>query len=482
MTSRPPALPPPPIEGSGRLRGLLEAHRTITDDLSLTSVLDRVIRAACDLVGAEYGALGVIASDGSIEHFAHRGLDEQTVALIGALPKGRGLLGTEIGDPRVVRLSDLMNDPRYEGFPRRHPPMRSFIGVPIRVRGAAFGELYLADSAPNRFDADDEELVFALAATAGTAIQNARLYDEAQRSRDWLNASGEIARALLADADEAVLLNVVSRALSVAEADYACLILPTGDGNLRVTVAKGIGADEFRGHVFDPSASTLGKAILAAESIRTHDMTLWTDVDYDNHYNYGPAMIAPLVDAHGSRGAVLMMRTADRVPFIPHDVELASTFAAQVALALELNDTRAEAEWVRFLEDRHKIAQDLHDNVMQRLFAVGVGLQALAGQVTDPEIAERMARHIGDLDETIDEIRTRVFGLRDDTMSSPRRRRKRFPHVARYVAAAVMDDEGGSAPRPVPGRNPGESEPRARAGSAAETSVAVSGTAHDVVS
>jgi GAF domain-containing protein len=370
----------PRTEDYDRLHGLLEAHRSITDDLSLTAVLDRIVRAACDLVGARYGAIGVLAPDGSLEY--------------------------------SVRLDDLTTHPRSDGFPLHHPSMTSYLGVPIRVRGEAFGELYLADPSPGRFDADDEELVTALAATAGTAIENARLYDEARRSRDWLHASGDIARALLGDADNEVVLDLVARAFSVADADYACLMLPTDDGRLHVVAAIGTGAEDFRDRVFDPSESTMGKAILAAESIRTHDMTLWARADYDNRYDFGPAMIVPLV-AQGDRGAILMMRGAGQVPFTAQDVELASTFAAQVALAMELNGARADAERARTLEERDRIAQDLNDNVMQRLFATGMGIQAIAGQVDDAELADRLARHIADLDDTIDQIRSRVFGLRD---------------------------------------------------------------------
>ncbi len=186
---------------------------------------------------------------------------------------------------------------------------------------------------------------------------------------------------------------------------------------------------------------------MAAESIHTPDVTRWTNADFDNGLDLGPAMLVPLLDGQGSRGAMLMIRRRKGRPFTSHDVDLASTFAAQVALAMELNDARADAEWVRVLEDRHRIAQDLHDNVMQRLFATGVGLQALADQQADAAVAERLRRHIADLDETIDEIRDRVFGLRDDAELEPRRRRNRFPHVAR--AAAVAARNVGLGRRPV---------------------------------
>jgi GAF domain-containing protein len=437
MSSRPAPYPRPRGPGIDRLQRLLDAQRAVTDDLALDSVLDRVVRAACDLVGARYAALAVFADDGSVEQVVQRGFEAATTDRFGGLP---AVLFDRIFDvDGVVRIDDLGADPYTAEIPRRQPIVRSVVGVPIRVRGASFAELYLTDPVAGRFGADDEELLVALSATAGTAIENARLYDEARRSRDWLNASGEIARALLSDADESVLLEVVSRALRVAEADYAALILPTEDARLRVTVAKGLGADVFRDLVFDPNESVLGKAILAAESIRTHDLMLWVPVDFDNRLDLGPAMIAPLVDAQGCRGAVLLIRTAQRVPFNPHDVDLASTFAAQVAVALELSDARADAEWLRVLEDRHRIAEDLHDNVMQRLFATGMGLQALAQQRLEPDVAERLRRYISDLDETIDEIRGRVFGLRDDTVTGLRRQRTRFPRVARRAASAAFE-------------------------------------------
>src|SRR4051812_9988748 len=412
MTARRSPAYPPRVTEAQRLHGLLAAHRIITADLSLRSMLDRIVAAACDLVGAQYGALGVLASDGSLEHFVHHGMPPALVAHIGDLPRGQGLLGAVLDVPVAVRVDDLTQDGRSGGFPPGHPPMRSFLGVPIRVRGAAFGELYLADPAIGLFTEDDEDLVTALAASAGSAIENARLYDQARRSMDWLNASGEIARTLLADADEEVLMDVVSRALDIAGADYAALIMPTDDGRLRVSFAKGTGGTDFLGYEFDPVASPLGQAIIAGESCCTSDLMEWAKDDFVNRWDFGPAMLVPLADSDGARGAVLMIRQTQRAGFGPVDVMQASTFAAQVALALQLNDARADAEWLRVLEDRHRIAQDLHDNVMQRLFATGVGLQALADQRLDPDTGGRLRRYIADLDDTIEQIRNRVFGLR----------------------------------------------------------------------
>ena len=411
-----------------RLQGLLEAQRVITADLSLVAMLDRIVTAACDLVGAAHGALGVLAPDGSIEHFVHHGLDAETAARL----RDRSTLAPVGVDPvRVddVRTDEVPPDETAGRFAAGDPSIRSLLAVPIRVRGEVFGELYLADSRVGRFEDPDEDLVTALAASAGAAIENARLFDRAQRSRDWLNASGEITRAVLADAGDQALIEIVSRARDVAEADYAALILPLEDGRLRVSIAKGVGAADFQGRVFDPSGSPLGRAIVAGQTRRTADMQQWASRAFDNRHHFGPALLAPLVDRSGARGAVLLIRLRDRPPFTTEDVHQASTFADQVALALELNDARADAASLRVLEERHRIAQDLHDNVMQRLFAIGVGLQSLAGELA-PEPEARLRRHVADLDETIEQIRARVFGLQRGDSGPARRRYPRLRPAA----------------------------------------------------
>lgn len=384
----------------GRLSGLLDAHRLITSELSPATVLRLIVESACRLVGASSGVLRVIGPHGGQEYLVQYGTDDETAARV-----------TTFSGPRGAARAQ-------------------YLQVPIEVRGELFGELHLATPESGRFSAEDEEIISALAAMAGTAVANARLYDDARRSRDWLNASGEIARALLADADVDMLMEVVSRALHVAEADYGALVLPTEEGRLRVTVTVGRGADEFQDLVFDPESSPMGRAMVSGESVLLNDMTLIANPEFENIHEYGPVMIAPLVDAKGLRGAVVLMRTRGRLGFSPRELDLATTFADQVALALDLDDARADAEWLRVVEDRHRIAQDLHDNVMQRLFATGVGLQGLAASGLPADLADRLARHIADLDETIDEIRHRVFGLRTADIDTAVRPPRRFPRVA----------------------------------------------------
>jgi GAF domain-containing protein len=224
-----------------RLQGLFEAGQSIIGDLDLTTVLRRIVQAACDLVDARYGALGVIAPNGiGLEQFIHVGLDDATVDAIGHLPEGKGLLGALIEDPRPIRLGDIAEDARSVGFPASHPPMQGFLGVPVVVRGKVFGNLYLTQPEGGGFSAEDEQVVTALAATAGVAIENARLFAEAQERQRWLHASTEVTQRLLAGGSEDPLVLVASTLLSLAEADLVSVLVPSGDPE-RFAVAAAVG-------------------------------------------------------------------------------------------------------------------------------------------------------------------------------------------------------------------------------------------------
>jgi GAF domain-containing protein len=394
---------------ASRLNAFIAAHSAMTSDLSLATLPARIVDATCLALGSASGGIAVLGIDGEVLECTHRGLDDQILAGL----RERISFGPGSADQRARQLSD-------EGF----------LSVSVRVRGEVFGELYLTPpDGPGR-DPHDRELLTALGAVAGTAIENALLHDEAERSKDWLHASGEIARAVLSERSVDSLMEVVSRALHVAEADCGSLILPSPNGMLTIEVAAGVGADDFRGLSIDPHNSLLGQAVMTGESLLVKDMSQVMRPDYDNVHEYGPVMLAPLVDARGVRGAVVLARIRGHAPFSARDLDLATAFADQVALALEMDDARASSEWVTVLEDRHRIAQDLHDNVMQRLFATGVGLQSLAAAGMPPELGRRLGRYIDDLDETIDEIRNRVFGLRDRNGVPLARTESRFPRVA----------------------------------------------------
>ena len=399
----------------GRLRGLLAANRTITADLTLPTVLRRIVEAGCQLVRARYGALGVVAPDGGLAEFVHVGLDERTVGRIGHLPEGKGLLGALIDDPRTIRLRSIEDDPRSVGFPPHHPPMTSFLGVPVLVRGKVFGNLYLTERIDGgEFTADDEELVAALAATAGVAIENARLYEQSQRRQDWLQASAKITRQLLSAEGEEPLQLIAREARQIADADVVTVVLPTESRErMMVEVAAGRAADELTGMSYPIEHTLTGLALSSGHPVLVGDAD---DSDYDSHLSevlpVGPVMVLPLVGTVDTRGALVIARLRGRNRFDDADLDMATTFANHAAVALELADGRENQQRMILLEDRDRIARDLHDHVIQRLFAAGLAVESVAARPGSDETSLRLRRVVTELDETIRQIRTSIFQLR----------------------------------------------------------------------
>jgi signal transduction histidine kinase len=399
----------------GRLRGLLAANRTITADLTLPTVLRRIVEAGCQLVRARYGALGVLAPDGGLAEFVHVGLDEGTVARIGHLPEGKGLLGALIDDPKTIRLRSIEDDPRSVGFPPHHPPMTSFLGVPVLVRGKVFGNLYLTERIDGgEFTADDEELVAALAATAGVAIENARLYEQSQRRQDWLQASAKITRQLLSAEGEEPLQLIAREARQIADADVVTVVLPTESRErMMVEVAAGRAADELTGMSYPIEHTLTGLALSSGHPVLVGDAD---DSDYDSHLSevlpVGPVMVLPLVGTVDTRGALVIARLRGRNRFDDADLDMATTFANHAAVALELADGRENQQRMILLEDRDRIARDLHDHVIQRLFAAGLAVESVAARPGSDETSLRLRRVVTELDETIRQIRTSIFQLR----------------------------------------------------------------------
>ena len=256
-----------------RTHGLLDAVLAVGTGLDLQTVLHRIVEAAVQLVDARYGALGVIDHGRLLSQFLTVGIDEETAAQIGSLPRGGGILGLLIDDPRPLRLHDLGEHRAAFGFPAHHPPMRSFLGVPIRVRDEVFGNLYLTEKVGGAdFDDEDERVVLALATAAGVAIENARLYDEVRHRERWLQASAEVTTALLSGAEtEDVLHLVAARARDLAEADFAAIVLPLGD-SLVIEVANGAAAERVTGKRIDPQASLIGDAFRGGSTVAIDDI------------------------------------------------------------------------------------------------------------------------------------------------------------------------------------------------------------------
>jgi signal transduction histidine kinase len=401
-----------------RLRALLRANRTIVAELSLSTVLHRIVEAARDVSRAKYAALGVIGPDGLLEEFVHIGMDESAVEEIGELPKGRGLLGAVIEHPEPIRVSEISEDPRSSGFPPGHPAMHGFLGVPIRLRDQVFGNLYLTEPADGSFSDDDEELVSALAATASVAIENARLYEESRRRQEWLRASIEVQRAILATDEDSheTLRRIAESALWLANADVVSIVRPSAlPDHLEVAVAVGIGEEKLQGLQYQTAGSLAWEAMNAGHGMIGHVADLGPDhfVHLSSVVSIGPVMTSPLIGEGAPRGAIVVGRRPDGRAFTATDLDVTESFANQAALALELSDSRADQQRLTLLEDHDRIARDLHDHVIQRLFATGLSIQATASMVPNPDVNSRLVRSVEDLDETIKQIRTSIFQLRD---------------------------------------------------------------------
>ena len=398
----------------GRLRSLLRAMQTVAGDLTLETVLHNIVEAACELSAARYGALGTIGHQGGLDQIIQVGMDDATVAAIGRMPEGKGLIGALIDDPRPIRLERMAGDERSIGTPAGHPVMQSFLGVPIHVRGHLFGNLYLADSARGRFTADDEELVVALALAAGTAVSNARLYLESRRQQAWLSASVEIGSSLLSTGADP-MPTIASRALDLAEADLVTLGLLTPDRReLVVEAAFGAGAGALLAQRL-PVADTAGAlAVAEHKPVALGDGAVAGDpAQYGTELDAGPVLVLPLQGGDQVRGVLTLTRRRGREGFSPAEVEMATGYASYASVALELADSRTAEKKVVLLEDRDRIARDLHDHVIQELFAIGLRLESVAGGLgPDNEAGQKISERVEDLDRTIRRIRTSIFALR----------------------------------------------------------------------
>lgn len=405
-----------------RVYTLLEAVVSIGGDLDLEVMLRQIVEAAVTLVQARYGALGVVGEGGRLVEFIPVGMDEETIAAIQHWPEGRGVLGALIDDPRPLRLADIAEHPQSFGFPEGHPPMRSFLGVPVRIRDEVYGNLYLTEKrGGGQFDEEDEALLVALAAAAGVAIDNARLYEEARRQQRWLSATAEVTRQLLSGVSVDEVLNlVVEQALEMSGADMVALAAPGPDRRqLVIGHAAGEGARQATGLVLPPG-SLSGQVLADGVAVVTSDFVSDARVHRDarEHMPLGPALILPLGAPGNVRGVLTVGRNPGALPIPPQAVEMVTTFAAQAGIALELAEHRQDIERLAVLQDRDRIARDLHDLVIQRLYATGMSLQGAVPLIARPEAAERISGAVDSLDETIREIRSTIFSLQSSVESS----------------------------------------------------------------
>ena len=428
------------IGARDRMHGLLEAVIAIGSGLDLEGMLRRIVEAAVDLVDARYGALGVIGEDQRLIEFIPVGLGPDEIAKIHHWPEGRGVLGLLIKEPHPLRLADISAHPESSGFPEGHPAMRSFVGVPVRVRDRVFGNLYLAEKrGGGEFTEDDEAVLTALGAAAGVAVENARLYEEARRQQRWLRASSELTIALLSGASPAAVLGDLTRqVLELSGADLVTLALPDEDGrNLTLEYAEGAKADDTRGLVVLAAKSLSGQVLANGEPVTVENFAgdpRQADATRLSMGHIGPADLFPLGTPGNVRGVLTVGRTHGKPPLPQHAVSVVAAFAAQAAVALELAGRRADAERLSVFEDRDRIARDLHDLVIQRLYATGMSLEGTMPMITKREVSDRVRNAVDAMDDTIRDIRATIFALQSRSRASAPRLRADIVALADEMA------------------------------------------------
>jgi signal transduction histidine kinase len=406
----------------GRLRALLDASMAITSDLSLESLLERLVSTAAELTGAAYAALGVIDRSGEqLESFVTTGIDGVTHRAIGDLPRGRGILGVLIDEASPLRLHDLSDDPRSVGFPPNHPAMHTFLGVPILVRGVAYGNFYLTEKEGGAdFTESDQEVVSLLAAQAAIAIENARLYEAATQWSRQLESLNEIGNALATETNVDRLLDLVARrSRELLNARLVTVLLPAGGGELRFVAVAGEGGGDLIGQTMPLAASKSGRVIERGRSERVDSVLDDPEVDHEVMRRFGArtGLWVPLV----ARGQTIGLLAAhDKLlpdpRFTDNDLRLAETFASRASVAVDLSQRIARDAFRRVVEaqelERRRLARELHDETGQALTSILLGLRSLEDALGSVEARESVATLRELVVATLQDVRRLAVELR----------------------------------------------------------------------
>jgi len=416
------------VEGRDRLDGLVEAMLVVTSGLELDATLRSIVDTAIQLVDARYGALGVRGHGHDLVEFVHQGIDDDTRALIGHLPQGRGVLGVLIDDPQLIRLDKIQQHPASVGFPPNHPPMRTFLGVPVKIRDEVFGNLYLTEKANGQpFSEDDEVLVQALAAAAGIAIANARLYAQSRARQAWIEAARDIATEMLSGAEPATVFALVAeKALKLADATATMVAVPVeadppASDTTELVVTETSGALSISAEdVLTVPGTLINEVFLDCTPRRLDNL----DLAIGGLTDPGPALLLPLRVADTAAGVLVVLRRAGLPPFTDEQLDMMAAFADQAALAWQLARSERRMRELDVLTDRDRIARELHDHVIQRLFALGLAIQATVPLAKSPEVKRRLSEQVDDLQEVIQDIRTAIFGLHTTSSGATRLRQR----------------------------------------------------------
>jgi signal transduction histidine kinase len=412
-----------------RVQNLLDAFLSVSTGLDLDTTLRQIVTAAADLVDARYGALGVLDRGGSgLAAFIHVGIDQETARRLGSLPEGKGVLGQLITEPYPLRIADLGRHPSSVGFPAGHPEMHSFLGVPVLVRGQVFGNLYMTEKRQGEFTAEDEAVLTALAGAAGIAIDNARLYEEGEVRRRWLTAVSDVRAALLGAVSQDAALRLIAEKvaeLTAADATFVAFGPDAGD-DYAIAVHLGVGSTNLTGAHVARSQSRVLAAVAAAGGMAAVDLSGLSYEGPNDDLAWGHCLGVPLRGAHTDDAVVIVARLAGAAPFDESTGTLITAFADQASAALDHAARQRLARRLDVYEDRDRIARDLHDLVIQRVFAAGLALQSVLPRVRDAEVRRRVQGVVAQLDDTVRDIRTTIFDLHttDDTEHADSLRRQ----------------------------------------------------------
>lgn len=411
---------------------LLRSIIDVGSDLDLDATLHQIVTTAMELTGARFGALAVHGPDGRWNQFVHAGIDPDTVRQIGRLPVGKGVLGLTLDQASALRLDDIAGHPAAAGFPEHHPWMHGLLALPITIRGDVVASLYLTGDRPSHTFAPSAEVAArVLASAAGVAIDHARMFEHARAAAEWTDASRQIITELLSGIDPHMrpLRLIAEQVRKLTDAEQAIVLvssdpdLPVSEvETLVVSTAVGLHASDVIGQRVPVKSSTTGGVFRSGAPLITdafrHPIQSFTDV------GERPAIVMPL-RAHGTViGVIAVARNRDQQPFDASYLNLVSDFASHAAVALTVANAREQARELAILADRERIAHDLHDQVIQRLFAVGMDVQGTIARARSPEVIRRLDRTIDDLQATIEDIRATIFSLQSpiDTGGGLRRR------------------------------------------------------------
>jgi signal transduction histidine kinase len=413
-----------------RLRAVMDAAIAVTSELSIEAVLQRIVEAAARLTGARYAALGVIDQSGKgLENFVTTGLDEETIERIGDPPRGRGILGVLIRDAQPLRLADIGVDSRSVGFPPNHPPMESFLGVPILLRGVAYGNLYLTEkTGGHEFTDEDQELVQLLAAQAAVAIENARLYESATRWGEQLESLGEVGNALATEIELPRLLElIVTRLRALIDARLVFIAMPNADGETVLETVAGEDAESYVGMKLDPTRSKSARVLERGRSERVDSLIEDPEVDQQAARSMAArtGLFVPLIVRDRAIGVIVAQDKQQPDPrFTDEDVRIAEAFAERAAVAIDLSERVARDALRRVVAgqelERQRLARELHDETGQALTSILLGLKSLEARSDDDvrrsvlELRELVVSTLHDVRRLAVELRPKAlddFGL-----------------------------------------------------------------------